>query len=114
MTAPPSLYIVYNHTRHAHTDSALLARHCRAMFPKYPIWLELEPGKRLEIFDEAQLEFAARIVALHHAPPETETERMERAAAAHMAAPDSESEPDDAQDCTEDWFETVGFKHQHM
>ena len=108
------MHLLSNKRRFASADGERLLQRMRARFPKYAVFLEVAPERALEIYNDIQLEFASKAVALFHSQ-ESETERMEREAADRMAA---ESSSDDEMvtaddDMTEDFFEALGFSHEH-
>lgn len=110
------MHLLSNKQRFASRNFERLLGRMRARFPKYAVFLEVAPERAVEIFNDVQLEFASRAVALFHST-ETETERMEREAAERMAAESSDDDEqfvDAQEDMTEDWFETLGFKHEHL
>lgn len=109
------MFIVVNKKRYASKDADMLLQRMRSLFPKYRMFIAIDSDKEVEIFGEQQLVLATRLVA-RASEHETETECMERKARLHMLAPSSEDEPDTCSenDMTEEFFETIGFKHEHL
>ena len=111
------MFLVSSNKRYASPNYEPFLIHMRALFPKYPMYLLVDASneaKKIEIFNDHQLSFAARIVSLWHTR-ESETERMEREAAARMA--ESSSEEDEpmnaADDMNEDFWEQVGCVREY-
>lgn len=102
------MYILINNKRYASTDADMLLSRLRSMFPKYPMYIEIDTNKKVEIINTEQLVLAVRIVALEHTQ-ETETEVMERKAHQHMLEPSSDEESDCAQDMDEAFYEQLGI-----
>lgn len=109
------MHILSNKRRYKSAHYERMLPRLRALFPKYRMQLMVRDHEGLEIFNEVQLDFACKIVALYHTH-ESETERMEREAAARMAEASSDEEPPVTaeDDMTEEFFEALGFKHEHF